>query len=168
MILLVEDARAQWAELDRRIAAFDAEFVCWVKENEEAHRLTTIPGVGPIVASGLVAAIGRAESFERGRDLAAWLGLVPRQFTTGGKPKLLGISKRGNKYLRRQLIHGARAALPYVAERDTPLGRWVKGLMSRTHRNVAVVALANKLARIAWAVLQRGKPFDAKAVSVAA
>jgi transposase len=168
MIVLVADARAQWAELDRRISAFDAELVRWVKENEEARRLTTIPGVGPIVASALVAAIGRAESFDRGRDLAAWLGLVPRQFTTGGKPKLLGISKRGNKYLRRQLIHGARAALPYVAERDTPLGRWVKGLMSRTHRNVVVVALANKLARIAWAVLQRGKPFDARAVSAAA
>ena len=105
MIALVADARAQWAELDRRTSTFDAEFVRWVKENEEARRLTTIPGVGPIVASALVAAIGRAESFDRGRDLAAWLGLVPRQFTTGGKPKLLWISKRGNKYLRRQLIH---------------------------------------------------------------
>jgi Transposase IS116/IS110/IS902 family/Quinolinate synthetase A protein len=142
--------------------AFDAEFVRWVKENEEARRLTTIPGVGPIVASALVAAIGRAESFDRGRDLAAWLGLVPRQFTTGGKPKLLGISKRGNKYLRRQLIHGARAALPYVAERDTPLGRWAKELMSRAHHNVAVVAFANKLARIAWAVLRRGERFAAQ------
>jgi transposase len=168
MVLLVEDARAQWAELDRRIAAFDAEFVRWAKENEEARRLTTIPGIGATVASALVAAVGRAESFNHGRDLAAWLGLVPRQFTTGGKPKLLGISKRGNKYLRKQLIHGARAALPHIAERDTPLGRWAKELMSRTHRNVAVVALANKLARIAWAVLQRRKPFDAKAVSVAA
>ena len=168
MILLIEDARAQWADLDRRIAAFDAEFVRWAKENEEARRLTTIPGIGAIVASALVAAVGRAESFNHGRDLAAWLGLVPRQFTTGGKPKLLGISKRGNKYLRKQLIHGARAALPHIAERDTPLGRWAKELMSRTHRNVAVVALANKLARIAWAVLQRRKPFDAKAVSVAA
>jgi len=168
MILLIEDARAQWADLDRRIAAFDAEFVRWAKENEEARRLTTIPGIGAIVASALVAAVGRAESFNHGRDLAAWLGLVPRQFTTGGKPKLLGISKRGNKYLRKQLIHGARAALPHIAERDTPLGRWAKELMSRTHRNVAVVTLANKLARIAWAVLQRRKPFDAKAVSVAA
>jgi transposase len=80
----------------------------------------------------------------------------------------LGISKRGNKYLRKQLIHGGRAALPHIGERDTPLGRWAKELMRRAHRNVAVVALANKLARIAWAVLQRGKPFDAKAVSVAA
>src|SRR5271170_7758425 len=168
MIELVADARAQWAELDRRISAFEAEFVRWVKENEEARRLTTIPGVGPIVASALVAAIGRAESFDRGRDLAAWLGLVPRQFTTGGKPKLLGISKRGNKYLRRQLIHGARAALPYVAERDTPLGRWAKGLMSRAHRNVVVVAFANKLARIAWAVLRRGERFTAPGMPVAA
>ena len=161
MVQLVEDARAQWVELDRRITAFDAEFVCWAKENEDARRLTTIPGIGAIVASGLVAAVGRAESFDRGRDLAAWLGLVPRQFTTGGKAKLLRISKRGNKYLRRQLIHGARAALPYVAERDTPLGRWAKGLMSRAHRNVAVVAFANKLARIAWAVLRRGQRFAA-------
>ena len=146
-------------EIDRRIATFDAEFVRWVKENEEARRLMTIPGVGAIVASALVASVGQAESFKRGRDLAAWLGLVPRQFTTGGKPKLLGISKRGNKYLRRQLIHGARAALPYVAERDTPLGRWAKGLASRAHRNVAIVAFANKLARIAWAVLRRGERF---------
>src|SRR5580658_1644734 len=168
MIVLVADARAQWAELDRRISAFDAEFVRWVKENEEARRLATIPGVGPIVASGLVAAIGRAESFDRGRDLAAWLGLVPRQFTTGGKPKLLGISKRGNKYLRRQLIHGARAALPYVAERDTPLGRWAKALSSRAHRNVAIVAFANKLARIAWAVLRRGERFAVTGMPVAA
>ena len=130
MVLLVEDARAQRAELDRRIAAFDAEFVRWAKENEEASRLTTIPGFGPIIASALVAAVGRAESFDHGRDLAAWLGLVPRQFTTGGKPKLLGISKRGNKYLRKQLIHGARAALPHIAERDTPLGRWAKELIA--------------------------------------
>ena len=147
---------------------FDAEFVRGAKENEEARRLTTIPGIGAIVASALVAAVGRAESFDHGRDLAAWLGLVPRQFTTGGKPKLLGISKRGNKYLRRQLIHGARAALPYVAERDTLLGRWAKGLMSRAHRNVVVVAFANKLARIAWAVLRRGERFAALGMPVAA
>ncbi len=126
MVLLIADAPAQWAELGRRIAAFDAEFVRWVKENEEARRLITIPGIGATIASALVAAVGRAESFARGRDLAAWLGLVPRQFTTGGKPKLLGISKRGNKYLRKPLVHGARAALPHVAERFTPLGWWAK------------------------------------------
>ena len=127
MVLLVADARAQWAELDRQIEAFDAEFVRWARENEDARRLMTIPGFGAIVASALVAAVGRAEAFDRGRDLSAWLGIVPRQFTTGGKPKLLGISKRGNTYLRKQLIHGARAALPHVAEHDTPLGRWAKG-----------------------------------------
>jgi transposase len=168
MILLVADARAQWAELDRRVAAFDAEFVRWVKETDDARRLTTIPGFAALVASALVAAVGRAERFDHGRDLAAWLGLVPRQFTTGGKPKLLGISKRGNKYLRRQLIHGARAALPHVAERNTPLGRWAKALMARTHHNVAVVAFANKLARIAWAVLRRGEPFNATGALAAA
>jgi transposase len=168
MIMLVADARKQWAELDRRIGAFDAEFVRWVKENEEARRLTTIPGIGAIVASALVAAIGQAESFERGRDLAAWLGLVPRQFTTGGKPKLLGITKRGNTYLRKQLIHGARAALPHVAERDTPLGRWAKGLSGRAHRNVAIVAFANKLARIAWAVLRHKERFAPTGMTMAA
>jgi transposase len=81
---------------------------------------------------------------------------VPRQFTTGGKAKLLGISKRGNKYLRKMLIHGARAALPHVAARDNALGRWAKALLGRTPKNIAIVALANKLARIAWAVLRRG------------
>lgn len=162
MITLVVDARLQWVELDRRITAFDAEFVRWTKENEDARRLTTIPGIGPTIATALIAAVGRAESFERGRDLSAWLGLVPRQFTTGGRPKLLGISKRGNKYLRKQLIHGARAALPHVAERDTPLGRWAKALLGRAHPNIAVVALANKLARIAWAVLRRGEKFADK------
>ena len=100
MILLVGDARGNGPN-SIGISAFDAEFVRWVKENEEARRLTTIPGVGAIVASALIAAVGRAESFDRGRDLAAWLGLISRQFTTGGKAKLLGISKRGNKYLRK-------------------------------------------------------------------
>jgi transposase len=162
MVLLVADARAQWGDLDRRIAAFDAEFIRWMKETDDGRRLAAIPGVGATIASALIAAIGKAETFEHGRDLAAWLGSVPRQFTTGGKPKLLGISKRGNKYLRKLLVHGARAALPHVAERDTPLGRWAKGLMSRAHHNVAVVAFANKMARIAWAILRRGSTFAAE------
>jgi len=168
MRVLIIDARAQWLELDRRIAAFDSEFSAFVKESEEAKRLVTIPGVGVTIASALIAAIGNAEAFEHGRDLAAWLGLVPRQSTTGGKPKLLGISKRGNKYLRKLLIHGARAALPHVAGRDTPLGRWAKGLLARAHHNVVVVALANKLARIAWAVLRSGDKFDVVGSPVAA
>lgn len=159
---LIADARAQWLELDRRIAVLTKEFVAFSKQNEDARRLATIPGVGVMIASALIAAIGKAEAFEHGRDLAAWLGLVPRQSTTGGKPKLLGISKRGNKYLRKLLIHGARAALPHIAARDTSLGRWAKQLLARVHKNVAIVALANKLARIAWSVLRRGEGFTAK------
>ena len=112
-------------------------------------------------ATALVAAIGNGAAFGRGRDLAAWLGLVPRRITTGGKPRLIGITKRGNKYLRKLLIHGARAALPHLAASATPLGSWLRGLMVRVHKNAVVVALANKLARIAWAVLRRGESFTA-------
>src|SRR5262245_1608601 len=95
MRMPVADGRAQWQELDRRIGEFDAEFVRWAKENEDARRLVTIPGVGVTISTALIAAVGKAETFEHGRDLAAWLGLVPRQSTTGGKPRLMGISKRG-------------------------------------------------------------------------
>jgi transposase len=161
VLLLIEDMRAQWKELDRRIGVFDAEFAAFAKANEDASLLLSIPGVGTMIASALIAAVGKAETFEHGRDLAAWLGLVPRQSTTGGKPKLLGISKRGNKYLRRILIHGARAVLPHLARKETSLGRWVRSLLARAHKNVAVVALANKLARIAWAVLRRRQKFVA-------
>ena len=167
MRMLVADMQAQWQELDRRIAAFEAEFVSYARESTEARCLISIPGVGVITATALIAAVGKAEAFKHGRDLAAWLGLVPRQSTTGGKPRLMGISKRGNTYLRKLLIHGARAALPHVAERDTPLGRWVKSLLARVHPNVAVVALANKLARIAWAVLRSGQQFNAKGTPLA-
>src|SRR3954454_13761219 len=101
---LVEDLRAEWRELDRRISAFEAEFAAQARSNEAARLLTSIPGIGPLNATALTAASGDARTFGKGRDLAAWLGLVPRQMTTGGKPKLLGIRKRGNVYLRRMLI----------------------------------------------------------------
>jgi transposase len=165
--LLIEDMRAQWCELDRRIAELDAELAEWARDEETARRLMTIPGIGVLNATALVAAIGRGESFARGRDLAAWLGLVPRQVTTGGRPRLLGISKRGNKYLRKLLIHGARAALPTLLESPTPLGAWLRGLMARMHKNAAVVALANKLARMAWAVLRHDDTFHIDASAVA-
>jgi len=168
LIKLVEDMRAQWTEFDRRIGEFEAEFATFAKTNQEASLLLSIPGVGVLIASALIAAIGRGETFDHARDLAAWLGLVPRQSTTGGNPKLLGISKRGNKYLRKMLTHGARAALPHLAQKDTPLGRWAKGLLARAHKNVVVVALANKLARIAWAVLRRREKFAMSALPVAA
>ena len=134
------DLCAELRDLDRRIAAFDDEFALLARTDESARRLTTIPGIG----------------------VSAWLGLVPRQMTTGGKPRLAGISKRGNKYLRKLLIHGARAALPSLAKSDTALGVWLRGLLVRTHVNTVVVALAAKLARIVWAVLRHGGRFDLK------
>src|SRR5205814_1803358 len=152
-----DDMRAEWLELDQRIATFDNEFAARARSDADARRLATIPGIGVLNATALVAAIGNGETFARGRDLAAWLGLVPRQVTTGGKPRLFGITKRGNKYLRKLIIHGARSALPVLASGPTPLGEWLRALMKRVHKNVAVVALANKLARITWAVLRRGE-----------
>jgi transposase len=158
---LIEDMRAQWCELDRRIAEFDAEFVAAARADEPARRLSTIPGIGAINATALVAAVGDARSFARARDLAAWLGLVPRQATTGGRLRLLGITKRGNKYLRTLLIHGARAALPSLLTVESPLGNWLRGLSARAHRNTVIVALASKLARIAWAVLRSSTTYNA-------
>jgi transposase len=108
--LLIEDMLMRWQALDERIAIFDGEFAAEAKRDEAARRLTSIPGIGALNATALVAAVGNAQTFARGRNLAAWLGLVPRQATTGGKPRLLGITKRGSKYLRKMLIQGARAA----------------------------------------------------------
>jgi len=128
-------------------------------EDVDCQRLQEIPGVGPLTATALVAAIGNGSAFCKGRDLAAWLGLVPRQHSTGGKAKLLGISKRGNPYLRRLFIHGARAVLTQGKRERLSFGSWIGELEQRMHRNVAVVAVANKLARIAWAVLATGAPY---------
>ena len=150
---LIEDMRAEWCELDRRIDVFNAELTVTARRDDACRRLCEIPGIGALNATALVAAVGNGTAFDKGRDMAAWLGLVPRQHSTGGKQRLLGISKRGNKYLRTLLIHGARAVLPYLAQRQDALGSWLRTLLARAHRNVVVVALANKLARIAWAVL---------------
>jgi transposase len=163
--LLVDDLRTEWRELDRRIEAYDDEFTAQARADETARRLTTIPGIGALNATALVAAVGDAQAFRRGRDLAAWLGLVPRQATTGGKVRLLGISKRGNEYLRRMLIHGARAAFSMLSKLETPLGEWLRGLLARAHVNTVVVALAAKLARIVWAVLRSGERFQTKVVA---
>lgn len=159
---LIEDMRVEWRDLDRRIEAFDAELVATAREDDACRRLCEIPGIGVMNATALVAAVGNGTSFDKGRDMAAWLGLVPRQHSTGSKPRLLGISKRGNKYLRTLLIHGARAALPHLAARSDALGSWLRALLARVHQNVAVVALANKLARIAWAVLAGGRRYEAR------
>jgi transposase len=164
--LLVDDLRLEWRELDRRIEVFDAEFAAQARTDETARLLTTIPGIGPLNATALAAAIGNAQTFQRGRDLAAWLGLVPKQMTTGGRPKLLGINKRGNGYLRKMLIHGARAALPSLSKGETPMGGWLRGLLARAHVNTVVVALAAKLARIICAVLRSGQRFELTTTTV--
>ena len=156
---LLNDMQAEWRALDSRIEALTDEFAAQAKTDEAARRLATIPGIGVLNATALVAAVGNAATFARGRDLAAWLGLVPRQMTTGGKPRLMGITKRGNKYLRKLLVHGARAALPSLSASATPLGKWLTSLLERAHKNTVVVALANKLARIVWAVLRRGETY---------
>ena len=163
--VLIEDMLARWEALDDRITAFDTEFVAEVKQNEAARRLTSIPGIGALNATALVAAIGDARTFARGRDLAAWLGLVLRQATTGGKPRLLGITKRGSKYLRKMLIQGARSALPTLSRSSTRLGQWLRGLLARTHSNAVVVALAAKMARIVWALLRHGTTFEPRAIT---
>ena len=116
-----------------------------------------MPGVGPLVATALVAAAGNGSAFAKARDLSAWLGLVPKQQTTGGKPKLLGISKRGNPYVRKLFIHRARSLVLHLKRERHAMGCWLSQLEPRTHRNVATIALANKLARICWVILARRK-----------
>jgi transposase len=163
--LLLDDMLDQWRGLDRRIAALGDEFAEIARNDPAARRLATIPGIGVLNATALVAAIGDGHAFSRGRDLSAWLGLVPRQATTGGKPKLLGITKRGSRYLRKLIIQGARAALPSLARSATPLGGWLRGLLSRAHGNTVVVALASKLARIVWALLRKQTVYAAGATA---
>jgi transposase len=115
----------------------------------------TIPGIGPIAATALLAAVGDGRQFRRARDLAAWLGLVPRQHSTGGKTTLLGISKRGNRYVRRLLIHGARSCVTHLDRKRDRLGGWLDALQARMHVNKVTVALAAKIARTAWAIITK-------------
>jgi len=142
---LLDDMLDQWRALDARIKALDDEFAEMARNDPAARRLATIPGIGVLNATALVAAIGDGRTFSRGRDLSAWLGLVPHQATTGGRPKLLRITKRGSRYLRKLVIQGARAALPSLAKTATPLGGWLRGLLARAHGNTVVVALASRL-----------------------
>ena len=153
-------------ELDHQIRELEIQIQAWHRANEDSRKLAQIPGIGPITASALVASIGDAKHFADGRQLAAWLGLVPRQHSSGGKQTLLGISKRGDTYLRTLLIHGARAVIR-VAERKTDhVASWLAGLMGRRNKNVAAVALANKNARAVWALLAQDREYKANYVSV--
>ena len=149
-------------ELDRQVGELEVQIGSWHRENEASRKLAQIPGIGPITASALVASIGDAKSFKNARQMAAWLGLVPRQHSTGGKPKLLGISKRGDAYLRTLLIHGARAVLRVAERKANYADSWLANLLSRRPKNVAAVALANKNARIVWALLAHNREYEAE------
>jgi transposase len=163
MRALLVELRDEWEKLETQIEKIDREFAQAAKKEENCRRLLTIPGIGPLTATALTAAIGNGQAFHKSRDLAAWLGLVPRQHSTGGKSRLLGISKRGNPYLRRLFIHGGRAVVARVKREEHQFCSWLDQLEARSPRNVVVVAMANKLARIAWAVLTRGQVYCATA-----
>ena len=148
-------------ELDRQVGELEGQIQSWHRENEASKRLAQIPGIGPITASALVASIGEAKSFDNARQLAAWLGLVPRQHSSGGKQVLLGMSKRGDSYLRTLLIHGARAVIRVAAGKAGHAHSWLARLMGRRNPNVAAVALANKNARMVWALLAHNRDYQA-------
>jgi transposase len=147
--------------LEVRIATLDRHIVQLCRASEVCRRLAALPGVGPIIATALVASVGDARQFRCGRDLAAWIGLVPRQHSSGGRPKLLGIGAGGNHYLRKQLIQGARSVLPHLGAKADRRSRWLRGVRDRRGSNRAVVALANKTARIAWVLMARGEVYRA-------
>src|SRR5690242_11339616 len=149
--------------LEERTAALDRRLIGMVRDDTACARLAGVPGIGPVIATALAATVGDAKAFTSGRHLAAWLGLVPRQHSSGGKERLLGISKRGDGYLRKQLMHGARALVAVAKGRDGGLLAWVNGLLARRPHNVVVAAVANKLARIAWALLSRSETYRAAA-----
>ena len=147
--------------LDKQVRELEDTIVRWHRECAVSQKLAQLPGIGPLTASALVASIGDAKNFKNGRQLAAWLGLVPRQHSSGGKQTLLGISKRGDIYLRTLLIHGARAVLRVAEHKASFAGSWLAGVMGRRNHNVAAVAQANKTARIVWALLAHDREYDA-------
>jgi transposase len=157
----------EWKQLELDIESITGEIERISNEDEACKRLRQVPGIGPLVSTAMVAAVGNGAAFRKGREFAAWLGLVPRQYSTGGKTTLYGISKRGNIYLRRMFIHGARAVLLRVKYDTAGLGHWVHQLEARAPRNKVIVAIANKLARIAWSVLYRGEDYRHAAVVAA-
>jgi transposase len=155
MRVLLEGMWDEFGKLERRLAELNEEIEDLAARSEIAHRLSSIPGIGPLCATAIIAAVGDGKQFGKARDMAAWLGLVPRQHSTGGKTTLLGISKRGNAYIRKLLIHGARSCVLHLNRQRDRLAAWIAKLSTRMHTNKVAVALANKLARVAWVVLTR-------------
>ncbi|WP_322021409.1 MULTISPECIES: IS110 family transposase [unclassified Burkholderia] len=163
--ILIDTLREQWnglAELDRQIAGIERRLQMWMREDKACKAIAAIPGVGLLTATAAVATMGDAKTFRSGREFAAWIGLVPKQTGSGGKVQLLGISKRGDTYLRKLLIHGARAVLCLTKEP----GPWAEGIRKRRPLNVAIVAQANRIARTIWAILAHDRPYEKGYVSV--
>ena len=156
---LLQGLQQDLITLNDRVSDLDKKIKLLASSNTSTNRLQQIPGIGPVTATALVSAVGDGKQFKRGRDLSAWLGLTPRQHSSGGKECLLGISKRGDSYLRTLLIHGARAVLKVAGHKDDPRSRWLQNLCTRRNKNIAAVALANKNARIVWALLTQETDF---------
>jgi len=169
MARVIEDLATDWRRLDARIAGLSSEIEALARQDSGCERLMSVPGIGPIISSATVAAIGAGDAFSKGRDFAAWLGLVPRQISTGDRTILGKISKRGNRYLRVLFVQAAWVVLikPKSWERHG-LKPWIEAARKRLHRNVLAIALANKLARIAWSVLAWGRNFEARKIDDAA
>ena len=161
MVRLVEGLASDWRRLDDRIEGLSGEIEALARRDVGCERLMSVPGIGPIISSAMVAAIGDGDAFSKGRDFAAWLGLVPKQISTGDRTILGKISKRGNRYLRVLFVQAAWVVLikPKSWERYG-LKSWIEAAKKRLHHNVLAIALANKLARIAWAVLHKGRAFE--------
>ena len=168
MVRIIEDLSGDWHRLDERVMGLSAEIEALARSDCGCERLMTVPGIGPIISSAIVAAIGTGDAFSKGRDFAAWLGLVPRQMSTGDRTILGKISKRGNRYLRVLFVQAAWVVLikPQSWERHG-LKPWIEMAKKRLHHNVLAIALANKLARIAWSVLARGRGFEVNAIPTA-
>jgi transposase len=166
MIHVMEDLAGDWRRLDERIEGLSGEIEALARQDAGCERLMSVPGIGPIISSAMVAAIGAGDAFTKGRDFAAWLGLVPKQFSTGDRTVLGKISKRGNRYLRVLFVQAAWVVLikPKSWERYG-FKPWIEAARRRLHHNVLAIALANKLARIAWSVLAHGRDFEAMKIA---
>jgi transposase len=163
MLRVIEDLAGDWRRLDERIEGLSGEIDALAHQDKGCERLMTVPGVGPIISSAIVAAIGTGDAFSKGRDFGAWLGLVPKQMSTGDRTILGSISKRGNRYLRKLFVQAAWVVLVKLGPEQWErygLKSWIEAAKKRLHYNVLAIALANKLARIAWAVLHKGRAFE--------
>ena len=163
MVHLIEDLATDWRRLDERIEGLSDEIGALARHDKGCERLMTVPGIGPIISSAIVAAIGTGDVFSKGRDFGAWLGLVPKQISTGDRTILGPISRRGNRYLRALFVQAAWVVLVKIKPEGWErygLRSWIEAAKQRLHHNVLAIALANKLARIAWAVLHKGRAFE--------